>query len=115
MEVTAPATVEATFYKQKTKNRLVIHLLNHSYDQLYPRPTHGSRTLYSPGVIRAVGKAVPIDNITVRMPMTSGRRVTSVYSALEQQKLPFEEKGREVRFVVPRLEEYRVIVIQQSE
>ncbi len=115
VEVTAPATVEATFYEQKTKNRLVIHLLNHSYDQLYPRPTHGSRTLYSPGVIRAVGKAVPVDNITVRMPMTSGRRVTSVYSVLEQQKLPFEEKGREVRFVVPRLEEYRVIAIQQSE
>nr|MDO8135403.1 beta-galactosidase trimerization domain-containing protein [Candidatus Njordarchaeum guaymaensis] len=52
LKVDAPNTVEATFFEQP--GRKIIHLLNHTYDQLFPAPTTGVYGNFSRGVARAV-------------------------------------------------------------
>ena len=115
LSVKAPTTVESTFFRQPKHRRIIIHLLNHTYDQLYPRPTTGG--LYgtsSRDVVRPIGDIIPVSGVRVSFQAPEGAEVRRVFSACTGKELPHRLAQGEVRVRVPKLAEYDVLVIEHA-
>jgi len=59
---------------------------------------------------------VPVEHVTVSLPLPIGMRVTSVEVAdpwhPDPEPLPFVREGGRVRFTVPRVDIYRVVRVR---
>ena len=114
--ISAPTTVETTFYEQPGHHRVVIHLLNHTCDQLFPAPglggVGGLYGSFSRGVFRPVGDIIPVHNIDVSLLNPNGKNVQGVYSMTTSEELPVQVIEKEFNFSVPILEEYEAVVVQ---
>lgn len=117
--ISAPTTVETTFYEQPAHHRIVIHLLNHTYDQLFPAPglggVGGAYGRFSRGVFRPIGDIIPVHNIHVSLCNLNGKDVRAVYSMTTSEPVPFELSEKEVNFSLPTLEEYKAFVVQMDQ
>jgi hypothetical protein len=114
ISVDAPTTVEASFYEQPERGRWIIHLLNHSYDQLYPAPATGQYGQFSREVCRVIGDIVPVSDIEIELVAGAGMRVGSVFCLGSRRDLQFTESECITRFQLPSLEEYEVVVVEFS-
>ena len=114
LQLTGPTTVEATYYQQPQHSRIIVHLLNHTYDQLFPTPTTGAYGSFSRDVFRPVSEVIPVSNIQLTLAQPDRGRVARVYSLCSSRELPFRPRGDAVRVRVPRLEEYEAIVVQSG-
>ena len=112
LKVDAPSTVEASFYEQE--NRKIIHLLNHTYDQMFPIPTTGHYGDYSRGVTRPVTEVIPVNDVRVRLNMPEHRKLKRVYSVLNNEDVPYSLRGQKLDFIIAKLVEYGVYVIEFS-
>ncbi|MFD0693500.1 alpha-amylase family protein [Paenibacillus sp. GCM10027628] len=74
--------------------RLMLHLINYT----------GSMT-------RPIEKVIPLHNITIRLNEML-QPVTTIRSLRTSILLPFQQEGDSIRFVLPQLDEYEVIVIE---
>ena len=115
LTVDAPTTIEATFFQQPKQNRVIIHLLNHTYDQLFPTPTTGGYGRFSGDVVRPIGDIVPVSDIQISSRVRNGAKTGRVYSITTDEELPYSLQGDVMRFSVPRLEEYGALVIDYSQ
>ncbi len=93
----APASVEAVLRSQQNGKRLLLHLIN-----------------FTGEMTRPIRRVVPLQN--VRVSVRTGGRTAEVKTLMHPQVLPVvrEEAGR-IRFVLPVLDEYEVIVIDGSD
>ena len=112
--VKAPTTVEATFFRQPQHSRIIIHLLNHTYDQLYPAPATGRYGLFSKEVFRPIGDIVPVSDIEVALRMPGEAEATRVFSLTSSQELPCRREGDVTWCSVPRLEEYQALIVNYT-
>jgi hypothetical protein len=91
----SPASVEAVLRSQKGGERLLLHLINFSAET--PRP---------------VSRVIPLRDLRVSVPGFGAAR--KVYSLMRTQELAVGKDGNgNLSFVVPRLEEYEVVVIEK--
>jgi hypothetical protein len=109
LKVDAPNTVEVTFFEQE--RRKIIHLLNHTYDQLFPAPTTGTHGYFSRGIIRAVTNVIPVSNLTVHFNTPNGSNVQKIYSMLTKKVVPHRVEGQKTVFNISKLTEYDAFVI----
>lgn len=110
LKVDAPTTVEATFFEQE--GRKIIHLLNHTYDQMFPAPTTGTYGDFSRGVTRAVTDIIPVNNLRIYFNMPNELKVKQIYSMLTKEIVPYGLEEKKVVFDVPKLVEYDAFVIE---
>jgi len=113
--VKAPTTVEATFFRQPQHNRVIVHLLNHTYDQLYPAPATGQYGGFSREVFRPIGDIVPVSGIQVSLHTSGKDRVKRILSLGSSQELPFSTQGDVTQCGVPTLGEYDMLVIDYAD
>jgi hypothetical protein len=91
----SPASVEAVLRSQKGGERLLLHLINFSADT--PRP---------------VSRVIPLRDLRVSVPGFGEAR--KVYTLMRPQELAVGKDGNgDLSFVVPRLDEYEVVVIEK--
>jgi len=112
LKVDAPITVEAVFFEQE--GRKIIHLLNHTYDQLFPAPTTGIYGDFSRGVARAITEVVPVSDLKVHFNMPEKLKIKRIHSLLNKKDVPYDLEGQKVVFDIPKLVEYEAYVIETS-
>lgn len=112
LRVDAPTTVEASFFEQE--KRKIIHLLNHTYDQMFPAPTTGTYGDFSRGVFRPVTEVIPVNDLRVYLNIRKESRVKRIYSMLNRENVPYDVEGQKIVFNIPKLVEYEVYVIEFS-
>lgn len=110
--VDAPTTVEATYYQQPNLKRIVIHFLNHTYDQLFPTPTTGDYGRFSRDVFRPVGDIIPVNDIRVAVKLSVGAVAKRIFSAMSDEDLPRQSNDAGIGFSISRLGEYEVVVVE---
>lgn len=76
------------------QQRLILHLINYT----------GSMT-------RPIEKVVPFHDIAIRLNEIP-QAVTTIRSLRTSNLLPFQQDGDSIRFVLPQLDEYEVIVVE---
>lgn len=110
VQILAPRTVEAAFYECDSGQRLLVHLLNHSYDQLFsvPRPGKNEQT---PGVGRAITEVVPVRDICLTVAAGDGTVVKRAVARNAGRELPVERQDERARVVVGGLHEYELVEI----
>jgi hypothetical protein len=110
--VRAPTTVEATFFRQPQHNRIIIHLLNHTYDQLYPAPATGGYGRFSREVFRPIGDVIPVSGIEVELAADRDAPPSRVFCLSSGNELPADQGEGPVQFRLPTLAEYEAVVIE---
>jgi hypothetical protein len=91
----SPASVEAVLRSQKDGERLLLHLINFSGET--PRP---------------VSRVIPLHDLRVEIPRFADAR--RVFTLMRPQELPLSRDGNgNLGFVVPRLDEYEVVVVEK--
>ena len=115
MTVEAPTTVEAAFFEQKEHKRIIIHLLNHTYDQLFPAPGTGSYGSFSREVFRPVGDIIPVSGIQVCLQTPGKTEVRKLLSVSNLKEVPYELNEGEMRFLLPRLDEYDAFIVEYGQ
>jgi len=111
----APTTVEATFFQQKEHKRIIIHLLNHTYDQLFPTSTTGEYGNFSREVFRPVGDIIPVSGIQVSLRIPDAAEVKKIFSMCTLKEVPYRLKEKDVHFRLPRLDEYDAFIVEYSQ
>ena len=112
--VEAPTTVEAAFFEQKEHKRIIIHLLNHTYDQLFPAPGTGSYGSFSREVFRPIGDIISVSDIQVCLQIPDKAEIRKLLFISNSREVPYELNEGEVRFRVPRLDEYSAFVVEYT-
>jgi len=112
LKVDAPTTVEATFFEQE--GRKIIHLLNHTYDQMFPAPGTAVYGDFSRGVTRAITDIVPVSDIRLLFKIPDGMKVRRIHSMLGNKDVGHELENQKVVLNVPKLVEYEAYVIEFS-
>jgi hypothetical protein len=110
--VEAPTTVQATFFEQREHDRIIIHLLSRTYDQMFPAPATGIYVRFSRGVFRPVGDVIPVRDIRASAPASIRGGIARLLSLTTSEEVPHELHGGAVRFSVPELDEYDACVLQ---
>ena len=64
--VDAPNTVEVTYW-ELASGSYIVHLLNHTYDAMFPAPGSASKVPASREVFRPVTQVIPIQNIKIEL------------------------------------------------
>ena len=110
--VRGPETVAVEPFRQG--ERLVIHLLNHTYNQRILAMSIGATKQPLPGysTVNAVHpprEVVPIDGLEIGV---KGVEKARAYEALSGRELMLVERGDRVWVEVPKLIEYAVVVIE---
>lgn len=91
----SPASVEAVLRSQEGGKRLLLHLINFSGET--PRP---------------VSRVIPLHDLRVAIPGYGQAR--RAFTLMRPQELPLQRDGNgNLRFVVPQLDEYEVVVIEK--
>jgi hypothetical protein len=111
VEVEGPLILAATFRRQPSRNRTVVHLLNdqssygrHSIYQKLQLPDH---SVTGPWAVRR--EVIPLHDIKVRC------RISGVTKATQQPEnltLPLTKTTEGVEVVVPRLDMYSLVVFE---
>ncbi|MBI4530619.1 MAG: beta-galactosidase trimerization domain-containing protein [Candidatus Latescibacteria bacterium] len=112
--IKAPTTVEATFFQQREHKRIIIHLLNHTYDQLFPAPTTGSYGSFSRDVFRPVGDILPVSGIQVSLQILDDGEVKKIFSLSTLKEVPYRLEEGAIHFRVSRLDEYDAFVVEYA-
>ena len=112
--VEAPTTVEATFFQQAEPGRLIIHLLNHTYGQLFPAPTTSHYGSFSRDVFRPVGDMVPVGDIQVSLQPSDNAKVERILSLSTLEDVPYRSDEQGIHFRLGRLDEYEALVVEYA-
>lgn len=64
VEIEAPNTVETTYWELESGGYLV-HILNHSYDAVFPAPPSATKVPSSREVFRAITDVIPVHNVKI--------------------------------------------------
>ena len=113
MAIAAPTTVETAYYRQPEQQRIIIHLLNHTYDQMFPVPTARQYGQFSGNVFRPVGDVIPVHDIQITL--AEGAKVSAARSLTSGKPLAFQRQADGVRIGLDRLAEYEVLLIEQAD
>ena len=98
----APASVELTAFKQPSKNRIIVHLVNFQ--------TEISRSIAdTPSVIREV---IPVHDVTVFI--KASEPVSKVYLAPEKKKLSFKSVNGRLKVKVPKIDIHGMVVVERK-
>jgi hypothetical protein len=90
----APSSVEVVVRSQSQRKRLLLHLIN-----------------YTGEMTRPIQKVLPLTNVQVTL--NGMARPSRIYSLFKPANLPMETlPGGKTRFVLPQLDEYEVVVIE---
>jgi hypothetical protein len=108
----APTTIETIFYQQKKQKRIMIHLLNHTYDQLFPTPGTGVYGSFSRNISRPVGDIIPVNGIEISLQIPDKAKIKKVFSMCTSKKVSYLLKKDKIQFHVPKLDEYDAFVIE---
>ncbi len=116
--VDAPETIHVDTYRQG--ERIIIHLLNHTYNQLIqamgtgttkqPLPPYSSvESVHPPRAI------IPVPDISIKLAISHGTKYR-VYLPLRDKELDyvvnFKETLGQIMLKLPKLEEYEVVVVE---
>ena len=114
VEVDAPETVDVGVFKQG--DRIIVHLLNHTYNQRIlatgigkvrqPLPPYSSSEAVHP-----IREVIPIDNIVVRLNRSGEYRA---YMPLRNRYLDTRMGNGWIEVSIPRLGEYEVVVFEKT-
>jgi hypothetical protein len=111
VEVEGPLILAATFRRQSSRNRTVVHLLNdqssygrHSIYQKLQLPDH---SVTGPWAVRR--EVIPLYDIKVRCRISG---VTKATQQPENLRLPLAKTAEGVEVVVPRLDMYSLVVFE---
>lgn len=92
----APRSVEVVLRSQEQGHRLLLHLIN-----------------FTGEMTRPIRRVVPLED--VRITLRTQGEVKRIHSLMWPQRLaPRRIGGEQVQFVVPRIEEYEVVVLEKS-
>lgn len=92
IKVEAPSTVEVEVYYQEEFSRYLVHLINSTGDMQRP-----------------LKEIIPIYGIEVSLGV---KQVKKVYRLSNKESIPFVHKRGEVKFVIPELKLYEVMVVE---
>lgn len=91
----APRSIEVVLRSQPQEQRLLLHLIN-----------------FTGEMTRPIRRVVPLENVRITLRTKGG--VKKIYTLMRPQTLAPRRIGREqVQFVVPRMDEYEVVVLEQ--
>lgn len=111
--IEAPDTVQAEYYSQG--DRLIIHLVNHTYNQrILDAPVGAARQALPPFdptySIHPIRNVIPVAGVRVRAMLPQGRY--KVRLAISGHEDTVEAGGRGLEYTVNELGEYEVVVIE---
>lgn len=115
----APETVEIAMFKQR--ERIIIHLLNHTYNQRILARSLGKPKQPIPGysgndTVHPPREVVPVNNISLKVKRTLiSNYPCKIYSALTKISLDHKLEKDYIKIVVPKVKEYEVIVIEPKQ
>jgi hypothetical protein len=66
VRVEAPRTVEATYW-QRPDGGLLVHLINHTHDPVFPAPASATKVPASREVMRAIREVVPVRDVCIHL------------------------------------------------
>lgn len=115
VKIDAPLTVMTTVRVQQAAKRVLIHLVNHSCNQLYPHtlPYKTGETRYNSRlVMRPVRCLIPVRDIEATLRIPGGWTVEKAFSAVSGEEFRWYEAHGEVSLTVPEVKEYELVVIQ---
>lgn len=113
VKIEGPITLESSLFEQKQMKRIIVHLLNHSYNQLYPCGEKRQGT-FSFDIFRPIRTIVPIADVRVGLEMPNGLKVDRVYSMLTNEEIAWKQEQSTLSFTVKKLDEYDAYVIKYS-
>ncbi len=91
----APASVELVLRSQQDGKRLLLHLIN-----------------FTGEMTRPIQQVVPLEN--VRVTLQGVHEAKKVFTLVESGKIPeYKANGNTLQFVIPRVAEYEVVVIER--
>ncbi len=90
----APSSLEVVLRSQQNGSRLLLHLINSTGEMTRP-----------------IQRVVPLENLHISLRTT--RPVKRIHTLMAPGELKAQAAPGEVRFVVPRLQEYEVVVIER--
>ena len=103
VQVEAPNTVEATYWRLESGGYLV-HILNHTYDAVFPAPPSATKVPASREVFRAITQVIPVRDVGVRLRDRPGAVKVLVGDA--------QVAVDDTQVVLAELGEYAVILIE---
>ena len=103
--IQAPNTVEATYWELDSGGYLV-HILNHTYDAVFPAPPSATKVPASREVFRGITEVIPVRDIVVRL---NGRPV-AIKILVGDSYVTIDEASA----VIAQLNEYAVVLISGS-
>lgn len=114
VEVEAPDTVQAEYYKQDG-DRIIVHLVNHTYNQrMLDAPVGAARQALPPFdptySIHPIRNVIPVAGVKVRARLPEGRY--KVRLAITGEEATVEASRRGLEYTLNELGEYEVVVIE---
>ena len=103
VRVEAPNTVEATYWELEQGGYLV-HILNHTYDALFPAPPSATKVPASREVFRGITEVVPVHDLTLRL--------SSPPDSVKVLIGGFDVAVADTLVTIAKLNEYAVILIE---
>ena len=103
VRVEAPKTIEATYWELEQGGYLV-HLLNHTYDALFPAPPSATKVPASREVFRGITEVVPVHNVALHVEGASASAKVLVGDA------DLTVEG--TRVALAKLDEYAVVLVE---
>ena len=103
IRVEAPNTVEATYWQLESGGYL-LHLLNHTYDAMFPSPASGRKVPASRDVFRAVTQVIPVHDVRIHLENSA----VSATVLIGDGEVADDGAG----MILDRLHEYAVIEIR---
>ncbi len=110
VQVQAPRTVEAAFYELEKGRRKIIHLLNHSYDQLFSVPRQGKNE-QTAAVGRAIAEVVPVRGVSIVVTTPGGVSIERAFAHVTRRELAVQSDEDYVRIQVGDLHEYELVEV----
>jgi len=115
VKIGAPPTLMSTVWVQQAAKRVIIHLVNHSYNQLYPYtlPYKTGETPYnSKLVMRPVRCVIPVPGIEITVRLPTGWTVEKAFSATGGGEFSYHEAQGKLSVAIPQVREYELVVVQ---
>jgi hypothetical protein len=114
IRVYAPETVQAEFYRKG--DRLIVHLVNHTYNQrILTAPTGPSKQSLPPFIppysVHPPRTVIPITNISIVL-STGNREDYIAYDAISNQRIDVAKEGSTSTIKLRQLNEYALVVIE---
>ena len=97
-----PRIVEVNSWEKKDGKRIIVHLVNHGHD---------TRPILGP-ISRLVNYAIPVYDVEIQVRKAVNEKVKKAYLAFHNKTLDYEVKDNLVKIVVPKVEDYEIVVIE---